>query len=132
MVDSLLEVRAAAANLQKQQMSGHARPFLQGVNIATYVVRKMTSAARKNGLRMSYVTSKNGRKAFIINNLRRIIRAIKNEGILVATTMIRPKLPAQKRILRMCPNLVMLAAGYGMLVLSYAFIARPLKMVHPF
>jgi len=26
----------------------------------------------------------------------------------------------------------MFAAGYGMLMLSYAFIARPYKMLHPF
>ncbi len=30
------------------------------------------------------------------------------------------------------PNLIMLAAGYTMLVLSYTFIARPLRMVNPF
>lgn len=29
-------------------------------------------------------------------------------------------------------NFVMLAAGYGMLVLSYAFIAHPLRPIHPF
>ena len=32
----------------------------------------------------------------------------------------------------MLPNLLMFVAGYGMLVLSYAFIARPLRMVNPF
>jgi hypothetical protein len=32
----------------------------------------------------------------------------------------------------MLPTLIMFAAGYGMLVLSYAFIARPLRMVSPF
>ena len=32
----------------------------------------------------------------------------------------------------MSPNFIMLAAGYGMLMLSYAFIARPYKMLHPF
>ena len=32
----------------------------------------------------------------------------------------------------MSPNLIMLAAGYAMLMLSYAFIARPYKMLHPF
>ena len=32
----------------------------------------------------------------------------------------------------MCLNLLMLTAGYGMLMLSYAFIARPYKALHPF
>lgn len=32
----------------------------------------------------------------------------------------------------MSPNLVMLIAGYGMLMLSFAFIARPYKALHSF
>jgi len=32
----------------------------------------------------------------------------------------------------MSPQLLMLAAAYGMLMLSFAFIARPYKMLHPF
>jgi hypothetical protein len=41
-------------------------------------------------------------------------------------------LPPRIRIAQMSPNLIMLAAGYGMLMLSYAFIARPYKTLHPF
>ena len=44
--------------------------------------------------------------------------------------MIRPS--RLERIAQMSPNLIMLAAGYAMLMLSYAFIARPYKMLHPF
>ena len=32
----------------------------------------------------------------------------------------------------MSPNLVMLVAGYAMLMLSYALVARPYKAIHPF
>ena len=39
--------------------------------------------------------------------------------------------PIQKDC-QMSPNLVMFAAGYGMLLLSYALVASPYRMIHPF
>ncbi len=32
----------------------------------------------------------------------------------------------------MSPNLILLVAGYSMLMLSFALVARPYKAIHPF